>query len=130
MEGLSAGLYRYLPVEHRLILQRADDDVALEIHAASEEQYVLESAATFIWTVIPYRTEWRYLLHAHRVILMDIGHVCQNLYLAAEAIDCGTCALGAYDQAAMDAALGVDGLDEFTIYLAPVGRIPGQGRSS
>ena len=130
VEGLSAGLYRYLPVGHRLCLLRADDDVALEIHAASEEQYVLESAATFIWTVIPYRSEWRYLHHAHRVILMDIGHVCQNLYLAAESIDCGTCALGAYDQAAMDTALGVDGVDEFTIYLAPVGRIPGQGRSS
>jgi len=124
VEGLEPGLYRYLPVEHKLYLLRADDDVTLEIHAASEDQYVLESAATFIWTVIPYRSEWRYLHHAHRVILMDIGHACQNLYLAAEAIGCGTCALGAYNQAAMDAALGVDGEDEFTIYLAPVGRLP------
>lgn len=124
VEGLEPGLYRYLPVEHKLHLLRADDDVTLEIHAASEDQYVLESAATFIWTVIPYRSEWRYLHHAHRVILMDIGHACQNLYLAAEAIGCGTCALGAYNQAAMDAALGVDGEDEFTIYLAPVGRLP------
>lgn len=127
VEGLEAGLYRYLPVEHKLYLLRADDDVTLEIHAASEDQYVLESAATFIWTVIPYRSEWRYLHHAHRVILMDIGHACQNLYLAAEAIGCGTCALGAYNQAAMDAALGVDGDEEFAIYLAPVGRIPARG---
>jgi len=124
VDGLEPGLYRYLPVEHKLCLLRADDDVALEIHAASEYQYVLESAATFIWTVIPYRSEWRYLHHAHRVILMDTGHACQNLYLGAEAIGCGACALGAYNQAAMDAALGVDGEEEFTIYLAPVGRIP------
>lgn len=127
VEGLEAGLYRYLPVEHKLYLLRADDDVALEIHVASEDQYVLESAATFIWTVIPYRSEWRYLHHAHRVILMDIGHACQNLYLAAEAIGCGTCALGAYNQAAMDTALGVDGEEEFAIYLAPVGRVPARG---
>jgi SagB-type dehydrogenase family enzyme len=123
VDGLEPGLYRYLPVEHRVCFLRESKDLALEIHAASEEQYVLESAATFIWTVIPYRTEWRYLHHAHRVILMDIGHVCQNLYLAAEALGCGACALGAYDQTAMDAALGVDGEDEFTIYLAPVGRV-------
>lgn len=123
VDGLAPGLYRYLPVEHRLCLLRADEDVVAEIHVASEEQYVLESAVTFIWTVIPYRTEWRYLHHSHRVILMDIGHACQNLYLAAESIGCGTCALGAYDQARMDAALGVDGEEEFTIYLAPVGRV-------
>ncbi len=123
VEGLEAGLYRYLPVEHKLCLLRNDEDVALEIHVASEEQYVLESAVTFVWTVVPYRTEWRYLHHSHRVILMDIGHACQNLYLAAESIGCGTCALGAYHQEKMDAALGVDGEEEFTVYLAPVGRV-------
>jgi SagB-type dehydrogenase family enzyme len=123
VEGLQPGLYRYLPIENQLCLVRADDDVAMEAHVASEEQYVLESAATFIWTVIPYRTEWRYLHHSHRVILMDVGHVCQNLYLAAESIGCGACALAAYDQSKMDAALGVDGEEEFAIYLAPVGRV-------
>lgn len=121
--GLQPGLYRYLPVENQLCLLRADDDVVAEIHIASEEQYVLGSAISLIWTVIPYRTEWRYLHHSHRVILMDIGHACQNLYLAAESIGCGTCALGAFDQGKMDAALGVDGEEEFAIYLAPVGRI-------
>ena len=25
------------------------------------------------------------------------GHACQNLYLAAEQIGCGTCAIGAFD---------------------------------
>jgi SagB-type dehydrogenase family enzyme len=124
VEGLTPGLYRYLPVENQLCLLNADAGIAEAVHIASEEQYVLGSAATFVWTVIPYRTEWRYLHHSHRVILMDIGHACQNLYLAAESIGCGACALGAYNQAKMDAALGVDGEEEFAIYLAPVGRVP------
>jgi SagB-type dehydrogenase family enzyme len=123
VEGLAPGLYRYLPIENKLCLLNAEPGIAEAVHIASEEQYVLESAVTFIWTVIPYRTEWRYLHHSHRVILMDIGHACQNLYLAAESIGCGTCALAAYDQAKMDAALGVDGEEEFAIYLAPVGRV-------
>ncbi|MFN2266786.1 MAG: nitroreductase family protein, partial [Desulfonatronovibrio sp.] len=58
----------------------------------------------------------------YRVILMDIGHVCQNLYLACEAVGAGTCAVAAYDQEAMDDLLGLDGVDEFAIYLAPVGK--------
>ena len=121
--GLEPGLYRYLPVENRLCFLKADPGLAAEIHVASGDQYVLDSAATFVWTVIPYRTEWRYLHHSHRVILIDVGHACQNLYLAAESIGCGTCAIAAYDQQRMDAALGVDGEEEFAVYMAPVGRV-------
>ena len=55
---------------------------------------------------------------------LDAGHVCQNLYLACEAIGAGTCAVGAYDQARADALLGLDGEEEFVIYLAPVGKVP------
>ncbi len=47
--------------------------------------FVARGAVTFIWTTVPYRMEWRYSLAAHRVILIDAGHVCQNLYLACEA---------------------------------------------
>ncbi len=78
---------------------------------------------TFIWTVIPYRTEWRYSMLSPKIIAQDSGHLCQNLYLASEAIGAGTCAIGAYDQSKIDPILGVDGEEEFTIYMAPVGKI-------
>jgi len=67
---------------------------------------------------------------SHKVILLDAGHLCQNLYLAAESIGCGTCGLGAYDQRALDRFLGVDGVEELAVYAAPVGRrLPGALRS-
>lgn len=121
--GVPAGLYRYLPLDHKLCLLSAEPDLAARVHAASRDQFVLESAATFIWTALPYRSEWRYGTLAHKMIAVDIGHVCQNLYLAAESIGAGTCAIGAYSQAPIDAVLGVDGVDEFTIYMAPVGKL-------
>ena len=62
------------------------------------------------------------MAHAHKVMLIDVGHVCQNLYLACEAIDCSTCAIGAYDQKSADTLLKLDGSSEFIVYLAPVGR--------
>jgi SagB-type dehydrogenase family enzyme len=123
VDAMAAGLYRYLPLEHQLLFLRAGEELAREADAACFEQYVQGSAVTFFWTAIPYRTEWRYSSLAHRVILMDAGHVCQNLYLACEAIGAGTCAVGAYDQARLDAFLGVDGKEELTIYVAPVGRV-------
>ena len=62
-----------------------------------------------------------------KIIAQDSGHVCQNLYLACEAIQAGTCAIGAYDQDKMDAVLQVDGQEEFAIYCAPVGKLKTEG---
>ena len=123
--GLEQGLYRYLALEHKLYLLRTDPDMARQIGEACNGQgFVGHCAATFMWTVIPYRTEWRYSVVSHKVIALDAGHVCQNLYLACEALGAGTCAVGAYDQNKLDAFLGVDGQDEFAIYVAPVGKVP------
>lgn len=125
VEGIPQGLYRFLPISQELVLLYESDRKlqTLLSAAAFGQKFVAACAATFIWTTIPYRMEWRYLESAHRVILLDAGHVCQNLYLACENIGAGTCAIAAYDQEAMDELLQVDGENEFTVYLAPVGKI-------
>jgi len=124
VEGLEEAVYRYLPLEHSLILHRKDRYLREEIiHATLEQEFVGQAAVVFIWTAIPYRTEWRYGPASHKAILLDAGHVCQNLYLACEAIEAGTCAIAAYSQKLMDRFLGVDGQDEMVVYLAPVGKI-------
>lgn len=124
VEGLAVGLYRYLSVEHKLVQLRVNpafpEQTAL---ACSGQAFVARSAVTFIWTALPYRTEWRYALMAPKLVNLDAGHVCENLYLAAESIGAGVCAIAAYDQKALDALLGVDGEDEFAIYVAPVGKV-------
>jgi SagB-type dehydrogenase family enzyme len=126
VEGIETGtLARYLPLSHKLCVLKNDPLLASEVDAACLGQYVRASAVTFLWTALPARTEWRYDILSHRVILMDAGHVCQNLYLACEAIEAGTCAVGAYDQEQLDQLLGADGTDEFVIYLAPVGKVKG-----
>jgi SagB-type dehydrogenase family enzyme len=124
VEDLSKGFYRYLPLEHQLVVEYRDESAAEKIGWAAFQQNWMSSTATvFIWSAIPYRMEWRYGLAAHKVILLDAGHVCQNLYLASEAINAGTCAVAAYDQELMDQLLKIDGKDEFVIYLAAVGKV-------
>jgi SagB-type dehydrogenase family enzyme len=121
--GLEKGIYRYLPLEHQLLFEFDVENLERKItKAALGQSFAGDAAVTFIWTVIPYRMEWRYGLAAYKVIALDAGHVCQNLYLACEAIGAGTCAIAAYDQEKMDSLLNVDGEEEFTIYLAPVGK--------
>jgi len=125
VDGLASGIYRYLPTEHALVLEQGRDDYQADlIQATLNQTFVGTAPVTFAWTAIPYRMEWRYSFAAHRVIAMDVGHLCQNLYIACEAINAGTCAIAAYHQELMDKLLNVDGEEEFTIYLAPVGKIP------
>jgi SagB-type dehydrogenase family enzyme len=125
VEGLEPGIYRYLPLEHQLVLEFQESGLREKlVEATLGQRFVGESAVVFIWTTIPYRMEWRYDLAAHKAIALDAGHVCQNLYLACEAIRAGTCAVGAYHQQLMDRLVRVDGEDEFVIYLAPVGKRP------
>ena len=124
VETLEGGVYRYLPIEHALVFEHAVDNLPARLTQATLGQaFIAAAPVTFAWTVVPYRMEWRYDLAAHRVIGLDAGHLCQNLYLACEAIGAGTCAIAAYHQERMDQLLGVDGTEEFTLYLAPVGKI-------
>jgi SagB-type dehydrogenase family enzyme len=124
IDGLAPAVYRYLPLEHALLLEKEPEKLAVYLVAAAHGQgFVAQAAGCFIWTAIPGRTEWRYAEASYKVIALDAGHVCQNLYLACEAIGAGTCAIAAYRQELMDGLLGVDGDDEFTIYIAPVGKV-------
>ena len=124
VDELDSGMYRYLPISHQLVFEFSDDMLSEKMIIASLGQsYPGKSAVTFIWVAIPYRMEWRYGLAAHKVIALDAGHVCQNLYLACESIDAGTCAIAAYDQEELDELLGLDGEEEFAIYIASVGKI-------
>jgi SagB-type dehydrogenase family enzyme len=122
--GLEVGVYRYLPIEHQLLFEFSEERLSEKIVAATLDQsFIGRAPVTFVWAAIPYRMEWRYDLAAHKAIALDAGHVCQNLYLACAAIGAGTCAVAAYHQELMDQLLRIDGKDEFTIYLAPVGKV-------
>lgn len=124
VEGMKKGVYRYLPLSHKLLFMYEEENIAkLVVSATRDQKFTGRSAVTFIWSCIPYRSEWRYSFSAHKTMLLDAGHVCQNLYLACEAIGCGTCAIAAYDQLLADRLVRVDGEDEFSIYIAPVGKL-------
>jgi len=122
VEGLDPGIYRYSGLRHQLILVKTGEDFCQRL-GETMQSFVKDCAVIFIWTVVPYRNEWRYMFTSAREMAMDIGHYCENLYLAAESIGAGTCGIASYRQEYVDEMLGVDGEDEFTLYIAPVGKI-------
>jgi SagB-type dehydrogenase family enzyme len=124
VEGLAPGLYRYLSLSHELAFLREVPDAEQAISDATLGQdFIGEAAAVLIYTALPARMEWRYGDAAYKVVALDAGHLMQNLYLACECVGAGTCAIAAYHQERLDALLGVDGDEEFAVYLAPVGKV-------
>lgn len=123
VEGIKPGIYHYLSNEHKLGLIKEFSDTKQISEIAHGQTFAGECAVCFFWVAVPYRTEWRYINHAKKDILIEAGHICQNLYLSSEAIGCGTCGIAAYDQDKLDRLLELDGEDEFVIYIAPAGKI-------
>lgn len=94
-------------------------------HAALSQGFLADAAAVFLWTVLPRRSQWKYRDRAYRYLGLDLGHLCQNLYLAAASKGFGCCAVAAFFDGEMNRVLGVDGEEEFVYYLAAVGRLAG-----
>ncbi|WP_371375869.1 SagB/ThcOx family dehydrogenase [Sporomusa aerivorans] len=123
VEGLTSGLYQFLATDHQLAKIDTDDSISEVItEACLKQNFVKKSAVTFIWTAAVYRMTYRYGQRGYRYLHIDAGHVCQNLYLAAEAIDSGVCAIAAFDDDKLNEALGIDGDNQFAIYVATVGK--------
>jgi len=123
VDGFRPGLYRYLALEHRLIEFNMEPDIAEKLTACCLGQGMVGmSAATFLWVAVVDRMSWRYDTRGYRYLHLDAGHVCQNLYLAAEAIQGGACAIGAYDDDEINCLLGLDGEEQFVIYAATTGK--------
>ena len=124
VEGLEPGLYRFLAIEHKLVQLRIESDLAEKITKACLGQTMVQtSAVTFIWVAVSERMKWRYGERGYRYLHLDAGHVCQNLYLIAEGINCGVCAIAAYQDDELNRILNLDGEQQFVIYLATLGKI-------
>lgn len=123
VDGLETGLYRFLAIDHNLVQLSTDKNIAdFIMQACLGQDFVKSSAVTFIWSAVAYRMKWRYGERGYRYIHLDAGHVCQNLYLSAEVIDCGVCAIAAFQDQEMASALNIDGEEEFVVYVATVGK--------
>ena len=119
------GLYRFLALEHKLVAVDLAPGLAAAVAKACWDQaMVARCAVTFIWVAVAERMTWRYGQRGYRYMHLDAGHVCQNLYLAAESIGGGVCAIAAFSDEDMSRLLGLDGEEQFVIYVATMGKKP------
>jgi SagB-type dehydrogenase family enzyme len=122
VDELKKGIYHYVIDDHVLEFIN-EGDYGDEIRAGALDQQIAKQAAVvFIWSAVVERSKWKYMQRAYRYIFLDAGHIAQNLALAVEALDYGSCQIGAIYDDELNGLLGLDGTNETVIYLSSVAR--------
>ena len=123
VEEVTQGLYHFNVVDFSLECLQDGSFNQLITRACFNQPVVRRAAVVFVWTAMMLRCMVKYRDRAMRYIPMDLGHVCQNVQLAATAMDLGSCPIGAFYDDDINELLGVDGEEETVLYLATVGKL-------
>jgi SagB-type dehydrogenase family enzyme len=122
VEGLHPGIYFFDVVEFSLALKQAGDFSRPIAQAALNQDLAADAAVVFVWVAVIQRSRQKYRQRAYRYIYLDCGHIAQNLYLAAEALNLGCCGIAAFFDDEVNDLVGVDGQEETVVYLATIGK--------
>ncbi|MDO9034333.1 MAG: SagB/ThcOx family dehydrogenase [Methanoregula sp.] len=122
VNGLSGGVYHYLPQSHALdrVIGR---DVREDLYRSALRQPSVRDAAAVIIIAADYnRTTKKYGEQGIRYVHMEAGHASENIYLQAYALGIGTVAIGAFDDNGIMSLLGFPH-NQTPLYLMPIGKV-------
>ncbi len=120
VENLSAGVYHYLPEQHRLEVVAKGDIREPLAEAAVSQEWLSHAPVVVVITGVLARTAARYGKRAERYANMEAGHASQNVLLEATALGLGATPVGAFDDAKVSRLLHLPA-GEAPLYLIPVG---------
>ena len=119
VDGLTSGLYHFDPLDD--VLESVRDG---PVHIAATTPFAeiaAGAAAVVIVSAMFWRSRFKYGLRGYRFVLLEAGHVAQNVLLAATALGLAAVPLGGFYDRRVDDLLGVNGVDESTLYFLCIG---------
>ncbi len=129
VEGVKAGIYKYDVDTHSLLLVKEGDFSKELAKAALDQEWVLEAPVNIVIVAEYERTTRYYGSRGYQYVHMEVGHVGQNIYLQAVALNLGTVAVGAFYD---DKVAGILDLpaNYRPLYIMPVGAVIGYDKLS
>ncbi len=120
VEGLEVGSYHYIPQGHKIEkLAGADFRVAI-MKAALEQEFIAQAPVVLVITGGYERTTKKYADRGKQYVHMEAGHVAQNIYLQAVALNLGTVTIGAFSEEEIIKAFNLPPA-HIPLYVMPVG---------
>ena len=122
VEEIDAGtLCHYQPRTHELEIIGSYNGQKTAESLLTQKEMTDAAAILFISGNMP-RVTWKYGERGYRYILLEAGHVAQNICLAGAALDLGVCPVAGYYDDAVHDLFWMDGVSEFVVYVLCVGR--------
>ncbi len=119
---LKGGIYHYNVKGHQLDILEQKEFSDAEINKIFTYPWVSEASFAILMTAVFWRNQNKYGERGYRYILLEAGHIGQNIYLVSEALGLKCCALaGTHDQNA-EKLLDIDGQTESIIYSFAIGK--------
>jgi SagB-type dehydrogenase family enzyme len=122
VDGIEQGIYHYNIRKHSLELIQKGNFGTQIARAGLEQNMLALASVVFVWTAVTYRCKWKYRQRAYRYIYLDVGHIGENVALAAEGLNLGCCPVGALFDEEVNRLIMIDGKEETVIYIMAVGR--------
>jgi len=123
VDGLESGIYHYLVHEHALETRQSGDFRSALAEAGLGQAHLSQANVAFVLSTVPERTRWKYRERTERYLLLEVGHIGQNLCLAATSMGLGACPVGAFWDDELNRLLGLDGVTETAQYIIAVGKL-------
>lgn len=122
VECVSDGLYHFNVRKHSL--EPISTSICLSDFSPVLYGYpFIENANAVVFlSAVFSRTQRKYGPRGYRYILLEAGHVAQNICLLAAAEGLGSLCMGAFGDARLNRMLGLDGAREATVYAVGVGQ--------
>lgn len=118
---LASGLYHYNVKDHALdvLLERPFSDQ--DMQSFFTYPWVKNASVALILTAVFWRTQHKYGERGYRYVLLEAGHIAQNVYLVAEALGLKCCALAGTRDEKIEELLDIDGVTESVVYALILG---------
>jgi SagB-type dehydrogenase family enzyme len=121
VDGLEEGTYHYCVQKHALeLLGPAPSPITIN-ELFLGQPWLMAAQAVVVVTGVPARLLHRYGERGYRYLLLEAGHVGQNLTLVASATGCASLCLGGFFDDELARLLGLDPRVELPIYAVAIG---------
>ena len=120
-DELKIGLYHYSPTEHALDILltplKKEDTSSIWM----SQKWFRKASVILILTAVYHRTTDKYGNRGIPFLFIEVGHIGQNIYLLAQSLGIGCCAIGQFKEKQLCRLLDINPFEEYPIYYIALG---------
>lgn len=122
VRGLEPGFYHYDPCRHCLCFLDRQESPQKIAKTVVQPDILLQASMVVFITALFERSVFKYGNRGYRFILMEAGHLAQNIHLVLQGLGLSGVSIGGFYDRDVDRILRLDGITHSTLYMVALGK--------